>query len=788
MSNKSKNNQKKVGQELKKYTKYWYWFIITVSITVSAAYFYLKYATPVFKATASIIIKNDGTKGNSDAAYGFSDASMFGLRSEKIESEISILNSRQLMKEVVKALNLHITYSIDGRFRNIELYDDKPFTVKLLAYDAQKLKKFSSNFVVTYLGEDEFLVMDRQNFKEYRVSVNEALDIGFSKILLTNPKSDGKNLPVNVDFHSIESMAANYGNKVSLIQGENSSNVIRFELTDPVPNRAKNVLDQLILEYNKDAIEDKNLIAENTANFINERLTIINSELDSVETGKVEFKKENRLTDLSSESEIFVQNASEYSKRKQELGTQLELVNTILQFLSSTDSDDLIPANLGIEAAGVNQQISEYNNYILERNRLLNSSTEKNPMVKRINDNLGQVKYNIYQSLKQSRSSLQISLNELRRQSYNVNSKISEIPLQEKENRGIERQQKIKESLYLYLLQKREENTLALAVTEPKAKIVDEAYSNGIPVAPNPRSIFLGAFLLGLLVPFSLIFGFQALDNKVRSKIDLQEFLSKEIPLVAEIPSLGRMKKNFLIQQKDRSVLAESFRILMTNLQVHLKKRFVDKNSKVIMLTSASKGEGKTFTTMNLGITMANSNKRVLLIGADLRNPQMQRYIEKPENYIGLSEYLSEEAQIDGIVRRSNIHANLDMIYSGSIPYNPSELLRCDRLEYLFNEMKSRYDYILVDTAPSMLVADTAIISEFADLTLYLVKAGSTKKESLDFIQDANGTTLKNICCILNCVQFSNLRYGNKYGYGYGEKRKKYSREIKTSTANTVTS
>ena len=788
MSNKSKNNQKKVGQELKKYTKYWYWFIITVSITVSSAYFYLKYATPVFKATASIIIKNDGTKGNSDAAYGFSDASMFGLRSEKIESEISILNSRQLMKEVVKALNLHITYSIDGRFRNIELYDDKPFTVKLLAYDAQKLKKFSSNFVVTYLGEDEFLVMDRQNFKEYRVSVNETFDIGFSKILLTNPKSDGKNLPVNVDFHSIESMAANYGNKVSLIQGENSSNVIRFELTDPVPNRAKNVLDQLILEYNKDAIEDKNLIAENTANFINERLTIINSELDSVETGKVEFKKENRLTDLSSESEIFVQNASEYSKRKQELGTQLELVNTILQFLSSTDSDDLIPANLGIEAAGVNQQISEYNNYILERNRLLNSSTEKNPMVKRINDNLGQVKYNIYQSLKQSRSSLQISLNELRRQSYNVNSKISEIPLQEKENRGIERQQKIKESLYLYLLQKREENTLALAVTEPKAKIVDEAYSNGIPVAPNPRSIFLGAVLLGLLVPFSVIFGFQALDNKVRSKIDLQEFLSKEIPLVAEIPSLGRMKKNFLIQQKDRSVLAESFRILMTNLQVHLKKRFVDKNSKVIMLTSASKGEGKTFTTMNLGITMANSNKRVLLIGADLRNPQMQRYIEKPENYIGLSEYLSEEAQIDGIVRRSNIHANLDMIYSGSIPYNPSELLRCDRLEYLFNEMKSRYDYILVDTAPSMLVADTAIISEFADLTLYLVKAGSTKKESLDFIQDANGTTLKNICCILNCVQFSNLRYGNKYGYGYGEKRKKYSRENKTRTANTVTS
>ncbi|SFC63226.1 capsular exopolysaccharide family [Zunongwangia mangrovi] len=788
MSNKSKNNQKKIGQELKKYTKYWYWFIITVAITVSAAYFYLKYATPVFKATASIIIKNDGAKGSSDAAYGFSDASMFGLRSEKIESEISILNSRQLMKEVVKALNLHITYSIDGRFRNIELYDDKPFTVKLLAYDAQKLKKFSSNFVVTYLGEDKFLVIDRQNFKEYRVNVNEALDIGFSKILLTNPKSDGKNLPVNVDFHSIESMAANYGNKVSLIQGENSSNVIRFELIDPVPNRAKNVLDQLILEYNKDAIEDKNLIAANTANFINERLTIINSELDSVETGKVEFKKENRLTDLSSESEIFVQNASEYSKRKQELGTQLELVNTILQFLSETDSDDLIPANLGIEAAGVNQQISEYNDYILERNRLLNSSTEKNPMVKRINDNLAQVKYNIYQSLKQSRSSLQISLNELRRQSYNVNSKISEIPLQEKENRGIERQQKIKESLYLYLLQKREENTLALAVTEPKAKIVDEAYSNGIPVAPNPRSIFLGAVLLGLLVPFSVIFGFQALDNKVRSKIDLQEFLSKEIPLVAEIPSLGRVKKNFLIQQKDRSILAESFRILLTNMQVHLKKRFDDKDSKVIMLTSSSKGEGKTFTTMNLGITMANSNKRVLLIGADLRNPQMQRYIENPENFIGLSEYLSEEAQIDGIVRQSNIHANLDMIYSGSIPYNPSELLRCDRLEYLFNEMKSRYDYILVDTAPSMLVADTAIISEFADLTLYLVKAGSTKKESLDFIQDANGTTLKNICCILNCVQFSNLRYGNKYGYGYGEKRKKYSREIKTSTANTVTS
>ena len=780
------NNQQKIGYELKKYTKYWYWFLLTLAITLCGAYFYLKYSTPIYKATASIIIKNDSSKGSSEAAYGFSDASLFGLGTDKIESEISILKSRKLMKEVVKALHLNISYSIDGRFRNIELYDDKPFKVKLLTYDARKLKKYSNNFTITYLGNDQFRILNNKNFKEYSVKSNESIDIGFSQIILTNPESTGIDLPVKVNFNSIETVATDFGNKVTLIQAENSSNVIKFELTDVVLNRAKNVLDQLILEYNKDAIEDKNLIAENTASFINERLTIINTELDSVESGKVEFKKENRLTNLSSESEIFVQNASEYSKRKQEIGTQLELVNTILQFLASTDNNDLIPANLGLEASGVNQQISEYNTSILERNRLLNSSTDKNPMVKRINDNILQVKYNIVQSLKQSRSSLQISLNDLRRQSYNINSKISEIPLQEKENRGIERQQEIKESLYLYLLQKREENTLALAITEPKAKVVDEAYSNGIPVAPNPRSIFLGSVLLGLLIPFSVIFSYQALDGKVRSKLDLQEYLSPEIPLIAEIPSLGRLKKNFLIKQKDRSILAESFRVLMTNLDAYLKGIFDNKDSKVILLTSSSKGEGKTFSTINLGITMANSKKKVLLIGADLRNPQMQRYIDNPENFIGLSEYLSDKAMIDDIIRSSSFHQNLDIIYSGSIPHNPVELLKDDKLEDLFNNVRLRYDFILVDTAPLMLVADTAIISEFSDLTLYLIKAGSTKKESLDFIQDSKGGALKNVCCVLNCVQFSNLRYGNKYGYGYGEKRKKYTREIKGRTSYTA--
>ncbi|WBL26404.1 GumC family protein [Zunongwangia sp. HGR-M22] len=785
-NNIKSNHQKKIGSEIKKYTKFWYWFILALIITLSGAYFYLKYSTPIYKATASIIIKNDASQGNSEAAYGINDASLFGLGSQKIESEVSILKSRHLMKKVVKALHLNISYAIEGRFRTIELYDDKPFTVKMLTYDPKKLNIYSNQFSITYLGNNEFKILDRKDLKEYRVKSNEPIDIGFSKIILTNPKSGGLNLPVDVNFNSMESVAANYGNKVALMQGENSSNVIRFELADAVPNRAKHVLDQLILEYNKDAIEDKNLIAENTASFINERLMIINTELDSVETGKVEFKKENRLTDLSSESEMFVQNASEYSKRKQEIGTQLELVNTILQFLASTDNDDLIPANLGLEANAVNQQISEYNTSILDRNRLLNSSTEKNPMVKRINDNIVQIKYNIIQSLKQSRSSLQISLHDLRRQSYNINSKISEIPLQEKQNRGIERQQKIKESLYLYLLQKREENTLALAVTEPKAKVVDEAYSTGIPVAPNPRSIFLGSILLGLLVPFSIIFASQTLDGKVRSKQDLQEYLSAEIPLIAEIPTLGRLKKNFLIQRKDRSVLAESFRILMTNLNAYLKKTFDNQNSKVILLTSSSKGEGKTFTTINLGITLANSKKRVLIIGADLRNPQLQRYTDDPKNFIGLSEYLSDNATVDDIVRKPSFHQDLDIIYSGSIPHNPVEILREDKLRTLFDHVRATYDFILVDTAPLMLVADTAILSEFSDLTLYLIKAGSTKKESLDFIQDANDGTLQNICCVLNCVQFANLRYGNKYGYGYGEKRRKVTPEIKKETANMI--
>ncbi|WP_417886293.1 GumC family protein [Zunongwangia sp.] len=774
MYNFRAKKEKGIGKQLKTYTKYWYWFAIAIICSLGIGYFYLKYATPVYNATASIIIKDKQATNNSDASFGFSGADILGMRSQKIESELSILKSRRLMEDVVKALNLNVSYSLEGKFRSIELYDDKPFTVEMLSYKAKKLSNYSNTYQITYLGDRQFRVVNLKTLETSLVKTNTTLDLGFSKIMLTKPSEQDKNLPIKVSFNSVTATAANYRNRINLSQAENNSNVIYFELKDPVANKAKNILDQLILEYNKDAIEDKNLIAENTANFINERLTIINGELDSVETDKVVFKKENKLTDLSSESEMFVRNASEYNNRKQEVGTQLELVNTILQYLSSEKNNELIPSNLGIEATGVNQQISEYNTMVLERNRLLNSSTEKNPMVSRIIDNIQQIKSNIIQSLKQNRSNLQIALNDLKRQSYSISSKILEIPLQEKQNRGIERQQKIKESLYLFLLQKREENTLALAVTEPKAKVVDQAYSTYVPVSPNPRSIFLGCTLLGFLLPFSSIYLFNVLDGKVRDKSDIQENLSKDIPLISEIPALGKLERNYLIKENDRSVLAESFRMLMVNLQIMLNKKLKRLGSRVIMVTSSIKGEGKTFTAMNLGITLANSRHKVLIIGADLRNPQLQRYgSTKTATNTGLREYLEkDEISLASLIEKTNFHHNMDILYSGNIPANPTELLKPEKLESMFTELRQNYDYILVDTAPSMLVADTSILNCYADFTLYLIKAGFTNKENLEFIEDAKeNEILSNIGCVLNYVQFSNLRYGNKYGYGYTAKK-----------------
>ena len=760
--------------EFDKYLKYWPWFVFWIILAIAAGFFYLRYATPTYKASATIIINEEGGKSSGSELAAYEDLGFLnGMNSGNMDKEITILKSRRLMKDVVRALNINIRYFQEGRFRQVELYNDLPFTLKILKMDEVALKASGGGeFGVSSTRNGEFRITNTKTEKYFDVEAGKPFNLGFADVVII-PAGGKSTFPeVTVKIQDVDKIASSYRGKVQILPIKENSNVIEISLEDPVRDKAKDVIDQLIFEFNRDAIEDKNLIAGNTANFINDRLDIINNELESVETGKEEFKESNRLTDLGAESQMYIQNASEYNKKLQEVGTQMELAKAMLEYLSSASKSDLLPANLGIQEGIVNQQIGEYNDLVLERNRIMGSSTEKNPVVVRLSNRIDQIKSNIMQSLQRMRTNLQISQEDISRQASSIGSRILAVPSQEREYRGIERQQNIKEALYLFLLQKREENSLALAITAPKAKIVDKAYSSGGKVSPNSPSILLGSFLLGFFIPFSVVYLKEVMDNKVRSRKDIED-LTQDIPFVGELPKVKR-KKDFLITKNDRSVVAESFRILISNLQYLLVNARDKKGAVIIFVTSTVKGEGKTFTSMNLALTLANTGHKVLIVGADLRNPKLQTYREDTSTNLGVSDYLvSNELCLKRLIGKSSIHPDLDVLTSGNIPPNPSELLSQGKITQMFSQLETDYDYLIVDTAPSMLVADTFFISKFADLTLYVVRAGYTEKKLVEFVNNAKKSgSIKNVGFVLNNVDKSNLGYGNKYGYGYGEDRK----------------
>ena len=777
-------------EELDKYLRYWPWFLIGVTLCVFIGFVYLHFTTPVYNTTASIIIKDDEGKGPSSELSAFADMGLLsGMGTSSIENEIGILNSRSLMTKVVKALNINIQYFDEDKVKSSELYLNTPYSVQVLKLDEKLLKNAQRNGASVFRISSSGKKLSLTNIgteKSQPISLGQPLDLGFADVVIIKnenyePGDEDNITSLLVSFSTIEQSAASYRGMVNVNLKDDNSSLLVLDINDPVKEKAQDVLDQLILEYNRQAIEDKNLVARNTASFIDDRLKIINEELDSVETGKEKFKESNQLTDIKAESELIIENASDYNKKQQEVGTQLELAKSMIQYLNSGSSSDLLPANLGIKEEGVNQQIQSYNQLVLERNRVLSGSTEKNPVVIRMDSQIAQLKQNVLNSLERMQSNLQIAMQDLDRQSAAIGSRITSVPSKERQYRGIERQQNIKESLYLFLLQKREENSLSLAVTAPKAKIVDRAYSSDQPVSPKSRIILLAALILGVLIPFLIIYLRNLLNNKVHSQKDMEK-ASKSIPVVGEIPRISK-KELELITYNDRSVLSEAFRILHTNLQYLLVNTSFGDGGNILFVTSTVKGEGKTFTAFNLALTLANSGKKVLILGADLRNPQLQRYEVGSRDSRGISDYLVDKSlQLGDLIRPSKLHSNLSLLPSGSVPPNPSELWRTDRGQELFEHLREEFDYVVVDTAPVMLVTDTFLINKYADLTLYVVRAGNSEKKLLDFAIDAkNDGKLHDVSFILNDVKLANFGYGNKYGYSYGNEKESFWARLKSS-------
>lgn len=763
------------------YIRYWHWFIGSALVALLIAFIYLKLTIPTYWAVSSIIIEGEEGKTASSDTGGFVDLNLLGgLRTSSIENELGLLRSKRLMTNAVKALNLNVQYFERGGILDEEIYKRTPYSLRLIRMDESKLKlamaEGENEFDVNPVANNRIAIEFAGSEKQVEANLGDVIELEYADFVIQENNVDsltlqeGKQEGVMIKFLPVESVASIHrsGLEVSLV--DENSTLIQVSMVDAVRKKAEDILDQLIFEYNQEAIEDKNLIARNTAFFIDERLNIINSELDSVETGKEQFKEANRLTDIQAESSMIIQNASEYNNRQQEVDTELELTNAMIEHINSNDTG-LLPTNLGIKESGAAQLIDEFNKLVLERNRLLKGATERNPMVVSLDDQIQEIKSNILGSLQRRRSNLLIARDNLRRQAGILGSQISEVPSQERQFRGIERQQNIKEALYLFLLQKREENSLSLAAKAPKAKLVDKAYSSGIPVSPNSKIVFAVALLSGLFLPFLVINVKTILNNKVLGRDDIKT-LGPGIPLLGEIPHIAS-KGHSIVSKNERSMLAESFSILCANItHLDFNPKPGDDQGICIYITSSIKGEGKTFAAINIAMTLAMGGKKVLVIGADLRNPQIHRYENNLYKSKGLSDYLadSQPAAVQTLIKESSLHTNLKILNSGTIPSNPTELLRTDKMGQMLTELKERFDYIIVDTAPAMLLADTFLISKHADLTLYLIRAGYTKKKLLEFASDSwEEGKLKRLAFILNDVHLANTAYGNTYGYKYGD-------------------
>ena len=615
-------------EQLEIYLRHWPWFVGGVILCLAAAFLYLRTTTPIYNTVATVIIKDEDKGAGSSELAAFADLGLLGgMGTSSIENEIGIFKSKRLMTNVAKELNLNVRYFIEGSIPAKELFTERPFNIQLLAFDVEKFLRLAEAeeiepLVFEITSDSTYIISSEGSDFRKKMNFGDAVSLPYAEISVTpnlspeefSDATEAEN--IEVVFSTLDAAAAAYREKVQINLTDKNSSLIELSLQDPVRSKAQQILDQLVYQYNREAIEDKNLVSLNTANFIEDRLQIITRELDSVETGKEQFKQENQLTNIEEESKVFIENANDFRNRQLEVETQLELARTMIEYLKS-DKEGLLPSNLGFEEEGVGNIIQSYNQLVLERDRILAGSTAQNPVILNLNNQIGQIRANVLQSLNNLKTSLQIAKNDLDAQEARIDSQIAKVPSKEKQFRNIERQQNIKEALYLFLLQKREETSLSLAVTAPKAKIVDAAYSAKEPVSPKSKIVLLAALILGIIIPFLFIYLRNLLSNKLKDRNDI-EAVTKEIPIVGEVPRIGK-KDSDLIANNDRSVLAESFRILHTNLQYLLLDAGDKLEGNSIFVTSTVKGEGKTFVAFNLALTLAYTGKKVLLVGADLK-------------------------------------------------------------------------------------------------------------------------------------------------------------------------
>ena len=769
-----------IRELIKPYLDRWLWFVVGAFLALLGGYLFIKLSTPIYRTETTILVKDAKNNKLPEGASGLFDLSgIGGMNVNSIENEIEILKSKKLIEQVVKDLGLTAEVYQEAAFTKKELYKDtSPVIINVIGEKNSTSDEQKKLDILLEIKGSELILSSDKMPDIIRTTYNKTISLPNANIIIQkNPDYKGEKIEqLLLKVYNTERIVNYYREILSIAPKDKDATVIGITLDLPIKAKTQDFLNKLVVVYNQDAINDKNSESKKTKDFIDERIAIIAKELGDVENEKQSFKTENQITDIATETKINLETNAQARARQLEVDSQLELTNALMDYLSKQGNYQILPNNIGLSDASAGNVINSYNQLIIERNRLLENSTAQNPVVIDITKKINSMRFSVMETLSKNRTGLQLERNKYLEEQGKLMSRISKVPTQEKLFRSIERQQQIKENLYLLLLQKREETQLSLAVTAPKAKIVDYAHSTEKPVAPKKLIIMLAALLVGIVLPFGVIYIKELLDNKIKTKHDIEK-LSQTVVL-AELPKI-RKGESDIVGRNDLSPMAEAFRILITNMNFMIPKK---EKGKVVFVTSTIKGEGKTFASVNLALTLANPNRKVIIIGSDIRNPQLQRYDKNSRIYMGLTEFLYDEnVTLEKVIHQSNMNPHLDVIYSGAIPPNPTELLTNGRYQVLLETLKPLYDYIIVDTAPLMLVTDTFLFADLADTTLYVTRSNYTEEKLIDFAnKNIKANKIKNVGFVLNDVSKSNLGYGNKYGYGYGAKEKTLFDKIKS--------
>lgn len=773
-----------------KYFDYWPWFVASVLICVIGSYLYLRYQPPVYKVSSSVLIKEEDKKGASAASplAAIQDMGMFSM-TNNFDNEVEILRSRTLIKKVVNDLGLYIGVSEERFFGyDMPLYKSSPVKVYMTPEEAEKLES-TLKLKMTYSRNGKLVVKAEYTQNKEEQELKQEFDqlpavwttpagvLSFTRndsVLNDTLEVFPEAWNLRAYVSSPTATAINYADNLSVSPVSKTTTIAQLSLQNTVKQRGIHFINRLIAFYNQDTNDEKNAVAQKSAEFIDERIGIINRELGTTESELADFKRRSGLTDLTSDAQLALQESSKYEQQRIANATQINLVTYLRDYIADPKNEnEVIPVNVGLTDQNLGTAIEQYNTMLIERKRLLHTSSESNPAVIKLNTGIEAMRHNVQTTVNSVLKGLEITSKDIDRQTRKFASRISDAPLQEKEFMTISRQQEIKAALYIMLLQKREENAITLAATANNGRIIEEPLADKSPVSPKKKVFLLAALIFGLGIPVGIIYLLDLLKYKIENREDVEKIT--KVPILGEIPihSTTPVEGAIVVRENQNEIMEEAFRALRTNMLFML-----GGDDKVILYSSTQPGEGKSFIAGNLAVSLAYMGKKVLVVGMDIRKPGLNLVFNLSRRAEGITNYLSNPKHTDlmELVQHSTLSTNLDLLPSGPIPPNPTELVATEALDQAIFILKEHYDYIILDTAPISMVTDTAIIAHVADMCVYVCRADVTPKAAFDYSINELRREKKfpKLATVINGLDMSkrinNYGYGyGKYGYGYGK-------------------